>query len=308
MSTGLSKPFAFLLILVLVATLVSGLLVQRVQAVRDRSVRLSPTPPITSVDLSTYVRVGRFDLPEPTRTAHPPNSLLAQEASAVTYNWDSPNAFVDLRAGSLSTINFPSIGAGACADAYFEVTVVRNASAYNTTRRYHITANDFSGTVSTPTPRELFVEHLISQNRNSISDVKYGPVGGPYTSVAPGGSMALVVGNTYDIQLFGGTATQAKGFSGRPVLEEIERWRAAQGRLDILQFSLTKGGNRIEAKGELTLDELHRPAGQLQIAAAGLDRQRLFADVDHQRRHASVHVLDRLGSAAGRIHAQFIDR
>jgi uncharacterized protein YjiK/phosphodiesterase/alkaline phosphatase D-like protein len=50
--------------------------------------------PVTSVDLSTYVRTGRFDLPEPTRTAHPPNSLLAQEASAVTYDWDTDTLFV----------------------------------------------------------------------------------------------------------------------------------------------------------------------------------------------------------------------
>src|SRR5215813_6270819 len=52
-----------------------------------------PAPP-TAVDLSTYIRVGRFDLPEPTRTAPPPNSLLAQEASAVTYNWDTDTLFV----------------------------------------------------------------------------------------------------------------------------------------------------------------------------------------------------------------------
>src|SRR6185312_1669334 len=32
--------------------------------------------------------------PEPTRTAPPPNSLLAQEASAVTYNWDNDSLFV----------------------------------------------------------------------------------------------------------------------------------------------------------------------------------------------------------------------
>ncbi len=50
-------------------------------------------PPL-SVDLSTYVRVGRHDLPEPTRTAAPPNSLLAQEVSAVTYNWDTDTLFV----------------------------------------------------------------------------------------------------------------------------------------------------------------------------------------------------------------------
>ena len=49
---------------------------------------------VTSVDLSTYVRIGRYDLPEPTRTAAPVNSLLAQEASAVTYNWDTDTLFV----------------------------------------------------------------------------------------------------------------------------------------------------------------------------------------------------------------------
>src|ERR1700742_4501675 len=63
---------------------------------------LNPTPPLeespmsdpTTVDLSTYVLVGRSDLPEPTRTAAPPNSLLAQEVSAVTYNWDTNTLFV----------------------------------------------------------------------------------------------------------------------------------------------------------------------------------------------------------------------
>jgi uncharacterized protein YjiK len=48
----------------------------------------------TGVDLSKYVRVGRYDLPEPTRTTPPSNSLLAQEASAVTYNWDTQTLFV----------------------------------------------------------------------------------------------------------------------------------------------------------------------------------------------------------------------
>jgi uncharacterized protein YjiK len=54
----------------------------------------SPGRTITGVDLSTYVRVGRFDLPEPTRTAAPAGSLLAQEASAVAYNWDTDTLFV----------------------------------------------------------------------------------------------------------------------------------------------------------------------------------------------------------------------
>ena len=55
--------------------------------------RVKAAAPV-SVDLSTYVRVGRFDLPEPTRTPAPPNSLLAQEASGVTFDWDTDTLFV----------------------------------------------------------------------------------------------------------------------------------------------------------------------------------------------------------------------
>jgi hypothetical protein len=50
--------------------------------------------PLSTLDLSNYVRVGRFDLPEPTRTTPPANSLLAQEVSAVTYNRDTDTLFV----------------------------------------------------------------------------------------------------------------------------------------------------------------------------------------------------------------------
>ena len=50
---------------------------------------------ISSIDLSTYVRIGRYNLPEPTRTTPPDAfSLLAQEASAVTYNKDTDTLFV----------------------------------------------------------------------------------------------------------------------------------------------------------------------------------------------------------------------
>jgi uncharacterized protein YjiK len=53
------------------------------------------TAATNTVDLSSYVRVGRYDLPEPTRTT-PPNSTnrLAQESSAVTYNWDTDTLFL----------------------------------------------------------------------------------------------------------------------------------------------------------------------------------------------------------------------
>ncbi len=54
-----------------------------------------------SIDLSMYVRIGRYDLPEPTRTT-PPNSisLLAQEASGVAYNWDTDTLFITADGGT----------------------------------------------------------------------------------------------------------------------------------------------------------------------------------------------------------------
>lgn len=47
-----------------------------------------------TINLANYVRVGRYDLPEPIRTAHPVNNLLCQEASGVTYNWDTDTLFI----------------------------------------------------------------------------------------------------------------------------------------------------------------------------------------------------------------------
>ncbi|MBI1371298.1 MAG: hypothetical protein GC159_00850 [Phycisphaera sp.] len=50
---------------------------------------------VSTVNLANYVRVARYDLPEPTRTTPPDGvSLLAQEASSVTYNWDTDTLFV----------------------------------------------------------------------------------------------------------------------------------------------------------------------------------------------------------------------
>jgi uncharacterized repeat protein (TIGR01451 family) len=136
-------------------------------------------------------------------------SSVATTGVTVTLVWDSPNANVNVRPGSLNPLTIASIPAGGCADAYFEVEVTQVAAAYDTARRYHITATDGSGTASTVTPRELYVEHLISQNRNGITDVKVKEFGQPtFVSIPSGGSMNLVVGQTYVIELDGFTATQ----------------------------------------------------------------------------------------------------
>jgi hypothetical protein len=67
------------------------------------------------------------------------------------------------------------------------------------------------------------------------------------------------------------TATQVEGFRGRPVLAEVERWRQANGRVEVLRLAANNGASRLEAKGDLGLDEMHRPVGRVEAAAAGLD-------------------------------------
>jgi len=152
---------------------------------------------------SNNVNVGPNDFPVGARVCNT-GSEAATNVTAV-YNWDSADAYIALRGGTLSTINLGTLNAGACADAYFEVAITRDSNAYNHTRRYHIevTAGNVTGTISTPTPREIFVEHLVSQNRNAVTNVYLNGA-----SIPAGGTMTLMVGQTYTIELEGYTATQ----------------------------------------------------------------------------------------------------
>ncbi|MFN7674362.1 SdiA-regulated domain-containing protein, partial [Flavobacterium sp.] len=59
-----------------------------------QNIAITDNDSASTIDLSTYVRVGRYDLPEPTRTVAPTNNLLCQEASAVAYNWDTDTLFI----------------------------------------------------------------------------------------------------------------------------------------------------------------------------------------------------------------------
>jgi hypothetical protein len=84
--------------------------------------------------------------------------------------WDTTNSYINV-SGS-STLSESSLPSGEYVDCYYNVVVTRDSNAYDTVRGYHITATaDGLGTVSTPTPRELYVEHLISQNRNTVNNI-----------------------------------------------------------------------------------------------------------------------------------------
>ncbi len=112
---------------------------------------------------------------------------------SANFVWDSANININLAVPP--TLTAATLAASSCVDFYFDVTVTRTNAAYNTARRFHITASaPGAGAVSTPTPRELYVEKLVSQNRNSVNQIV-----GPTT---------VYVGQTYQYTINVSTATQ----------------------------------------------------------------------------------------------------
>src|SRR5215213_2805316 len=162
---------------------------------------------------SNNVSVGPNNFPVGARVCNTSTGGETLTNIIADFVWDdglASHPYINLRSSSQDPITATSLAPGACTDFYFEVTITRNAAAYNQRRNYHInvTSTQTGVTVfSTPTPRELFVEHLVSQSRNTISDVQYGTSLASLSSVANGGTMALTVGNTYYIKLMGATAT-----------------------------------------------------------------------------------------------------
>src|SRR5262245_31238828 len=183
-----------------------------VQAGRAQAAAVLTVTPITwgviGLD-SNDVTVGPNDFPVGARICNTGTTAATNVVSAWNWAANSINPYLNIRPGTNTVLPaVPTLAAGACTDSYFEVEVTRNAAAYNTTRRFFISVTESGGASgATPTPRQLYVEHLISQSRNSVTNIKYG-TSSPSTSVPAGGSMTLLVGQTYFIELDGATATQ----------------------------------------------------------------------------------------------------
>jgi len=114
-----------------------------------------------------------------------------------TFFWDSSNPYINLAASTLNPVTYSSLAAGTCTDFYFPVTVSRVSQVFTTnpSRGYHISVSATGvAAVSTPTPRELYVEQLLSQSRNSVTSIT-----GPST---------VYVGQSYTYRLVADTATQ----------------------------------------------------------------------------------------------------
>ena len=78
---------------------------------------------------------------------------------------------------------------------------------------------------------------------------------------------------------------------------ELETWRQAGGSLDIALLSLAKGARRLQAQGKIALDDEHRPAGQIDIRAAGVEA--LVGQIMGQRFGAEKGAL--IGGLVGKL-------
>ncbi|HEX6641403.1 MAG TPA: C25 family cysteine peptidase [Thermoanaerobaculia bacterium] len=111
-----------------------------------------------------------------------------------TYNTvGAVNPYINL--ADNSTISISEIRPDRCEDFYFNGQITRINAAYFTTQGYTVTATSGALSAVTPSNRELYIEKLNSQNRNTVGGL-FGPtslqVGGIYTfnvlwSTAPGG-------------------------------------------------------------------------------------------------------------------------
>lgn len=117
------------------------------------------------------------------------------------FAWTTANTNLSL-ANANATRSVGTLAPGACANVTYNVLVNRNQQSFNNrTRGYQITATAAGGlAASTPANREVYVEKLVSQSRNSVVGIT-GPA-------CTGGSCTVYRGQTYRFTLTSKTATQ----------------------------------------------------------------------------------------------------
>lgn len=113
--------------------------------------------------------------------------------------WQTANANIDFAPGSPSTISIGTLAPAECYDAYFNIRVSRAAASRNSARQYLVSFSadglaDVDAPIDAANYNEIYVESLISQNRNSIDSI-----------VGPG---TVYQGATYSYTLNASTATQ----------------------------------------------------------------------------------------------------
>lgn len=139
---------------------------------------------------SNDVNAGPETYPQGYRVCNTSVDTAATDVEA-NWAWTSENVLITLDGSANREIG--SIAANSCVDFYWTVTVARNEASYDSSRNYKVTVTD--GTVTADTGNQLvYVEHLVSQNRNVIRSVT--------------GPTSVTLGQTVQFVLNGATATQ----------------------------------------------------------------------------------------------------
>ena len=143
-----------------------------------------------------------------------PNYLHLWDSSV---NWNDGNASVgDVEATNIQKV--PDLDAGACVDIYFWIQIEQVDAAYDVTRNFHVELSDGTNVVAetpnknnpvggtTEEDRELYVEYLVSQNRNAVLNYQINDE--PLVAADGTGSISVARGQIFDLTLYGQTATQ----------------------------------------------------------------------------------------------------
>lgn len=126
---------------------------------------------------------------------------VAATSVQATFNWTTANTNLSL-ANATALRSLGTLAPGACALATYNVLINRNQQSFtNRTRGYQITATAAGGlSASTPANREVYVEKLVSQSRNSVLGIT--------SAACTGASCTVYRGQTYRFTLTSKTATQ----------------------------------------------------------------------------------------------------
>ncbi|MDK2979839.1 MAG: hypothetical protein PWQ55_186 [Chloroflexota bacterium] len=153
---------------------------------------------------SNNVAVGPNVFPVGARICNNGSSAATNLQSAFNWTGTTNQTYIYSRPNTNTAYSDGvTLDAGSCVDLYYEIEVKRDSNSYDKARSYQIAFTADGGlSGATPANREIYVEHLVSQNRNAVIDIAVDGV-----SVPAGGTMTFAVGNTYDITLYGQTST-----------------------------------------------------------------------------------------------------
>ncbi len=140
---------------------------------------------------SNDVTDGPNTFPQGYRVCNTSSDTAATSVEA-DWAWTSTNNLITLDGSANREIG--TIAANSCVDFYWAVTVARDSNAYDTSRNYTVTVNDGASATANTGTQLIYVEHLVSQNRNIVNGVA-----GPAT---------VTLGDSVQFVLTGATATQ----------------------------------------------------------------------------------------------------